>query len=163
MLERFHHQASPGLLQRFQLKVWFRKKRGCLPLLSDHCNRCIIQQPYTFPKCPGWRVDKKLAQMRDIWRINNPLNNLLDGLFSGKGYLVKGSKQSWVAAEIDLWVIQMIPFKHSYKKYRNFRHNPPLPLQSIFSLKKQKNPIAFRLISVLIFPNPQFLPCSFTT
>lgn len=38
--------------------------------------------------------DKKLGQKNDTWGINNPLNKLLDGLFSGKGYLVKGSKQS---------------------------------------------------------------------
>lgn len=45
-------------------------------------------------------ADKKLGQKNDTWGISNPLNKLLDRLFAGKGYLVKGSKQRSLAIEI---------------------------------------------------------------
>lgn len=76
--------------------------------------------------------------MNDTLGINNPLKKLLDGLFSGKGYLVKGYKQGWLATEIAFWVIEMIPFKlthHCHGKHYNFRCNPLLPLHTTFNLK----------------------------
>lgn len=45
-------------------------------------------------------TDKNLGQKNGILGINSPLNKLLEGLSSGKGYLVKGSKQSRLATEI---------------------------------------------------------------
>lgn len=39
------------------------------------------------------RADKSWVK-RTTWKINSLLNKVLDGLFSGKGYLVKGAEQS---------------------------------------------------------------------
>lgn len=109
---------------------------------------------------------QNLGQKNGILGINNPLNKLLEGLSPGKGYLVKGSKQSRLATEIAFWVIKIIPqlVYHSHRKHHNFRHNPLLPLHATFNLNIYIYNIclAFRLISVLFFPSPQFLPFSFT-
>lgn len=129
------------------LAYTFRSKGNC-EMAGGELTHCKESSLVSFARrniptgWPGWPELTKSWVKRTTWKINSLLNKVLDGLFSGKGYLVKGAEQSWLVAEIAFWVIKMILFQlvhHGHGKYHNFGHNLPLPLHTIFNLKNNNN------------------------